>query len=152
MEATFLQTYLREHIPLSAAMGVEVMAVTEDSVSLRAPLAPNINHRRTVFGGSASALAVLAAWSLVHERLRRTGIACRIVIQRNTTEHDLPIEGDFTARSHLRDTDDWPRFLNILERRGRARLKVHAILEYQGAVAGRFEGWFVAVIPGPEGG
>jgi len=152
MEATFLQTYLCEHIPLSAAMGVEVMSVTEDSVTLRAPLAPNINHRRTVFGGSASALAVLAAWSLLHERLRRTGVAARIVIQRNTTEHDLPIGGDFTARSHLRDPDGWPRFLKTLERRGRARLKVHAILEYQGAVASRFEGSFVAVIPGPDGG
>lgn len=150
MEAKSLQTYLHKHIPLSAAMGVDVVAVTEDSVSLRAPLAPNINHRRTVFGGSASALAVLAAWSLVHLRLRATGIASRIVIQRNTTEHDLPIEGDFTARSHLRDPDAWPRFLKTLEKRGRARLKVHAILEYQGAVAGQFEGAFVAVIPGPN--
>jgi len=110
-------------------MGVEVARATGDGVTLRAPLAPNINHRDTVFGGSASALAILAAWSLVHIRLRKAGVASRIVIQRNTTDHDLPIDGAFTARSHLQDPDDWERFLKTLERRGRARLTVHACAE-----------------------
>ena len=66
-----LERYLHEHIPLSKAMGVSVLSVGEEAVTLRAPLAPNINHRETVFGGSASALAILAAWSLLHTRLDR---------------------------------------------------------------------------------
>jgi thioesterase domain-containing protein len=65
-----LAQYLHEHIPLSRAMGVEVVEATWDGVSLRAPLAPNINHRETVFGGSASAVAILAAWALLYVRLQ----------------------------------------------------------------------------------
>jgi thioesterase domain-containing protein len=61
MDARELQAYLHAHIPLSAAMQVSVDAVAADGVTLRAPLAPNINHRETVFGGSASAVAILAA-------------------------------------------------------------------------------------------
>ena len=49
-----LQRYLHERIPLARAMEVEVRALASDGVELGAPLAPNINHRDTVFGGSAS--------------------------------------------------------------------------------------------------
>jgi thioesterase domain-containing protein len=56
-----LAHYLHEHIPLSHAMGVEVVEADWHSVTLRAPLAPNINHRETVFGGSASAVGIVAA-------------------------------------------------------------------------------------------
>ena len=66
-----LEWYLHEHIPLSKATEVSVVSVAEDTVILRA--AANINHRETVFGGSASAIAVLAAWRLLHARLRRRG-------------------------------------------------------------------------------
>jgi thioesterase domain-containing protein len=45
-------------------MGVEVVKADWNGVTLRAPLAPTTNHRKTVFGGSASALAILAAWVL----------------------------------------------------------------------------------------
>jgi thioesterase domain-containing protein len=79
-----LEQYLHEHIPLSQAMQVSVLDAKEDCVVLSAPLAPNINHTETIFGGSASAVAILAAWSLVHVRLKGAGIAYSIVIQRNT--------------------------------------------------------------------
>jgi thioesterase domain-containing protein len=151
MEPSDLQRYLRDHIPISAAMGVEVVAATEKEVVLRAPLDPNINHRDTVFGGSASAVAILAAWSLVHLRLRQAGISTRIVIQRNTQDHDLPIPGTFTARSFIDDPLRWGRFLKTLQRRGRARIAVSALLEHKGVVAGRFEGVFVA-LDGPQEG
>ena len=145
METSVLQQYLHEHIPLSAAMQVEVLDVSDDGVVLHAPLGPNINHRGTVFGGSASALAILSAWSLVHVRLRGAGIPSRIVIQRNTTAHDLPILGAFTARSYIGDDDSWQRFLKLLKRRGRARIAVSSMLEFDGAVVGRFEGVFVGM-------
>jgi hypothetical protein len=54
MNNTALEQYLHEHIPLSAAMGVKVVQADPQCVVLTAPLAPNINHRDTVFGGSAS--------------------------------------------------------------------------------------------------
>ena len=145
MNSTALQQYLHDHIPLSAAMQVKVLCVDEEGVTLQAPLAPNINHRDTVFGGSASALAILAGWSLVHSRLRRIGIQSRIVIQRNTMHHDLPVPGDFSARSFVDGVDRWDRFLRSLERKKRARIVVSAVVEHEGSVVGRFSGQFVAL-------
>ena len=140
-----LQAYLHGHIPLSAAMQVAVDAADADRVRLRAPLAPNINHRETVFGGSASAVAILAAWSLLHLRLRAAGLASRLVIQRNTMDYERPILGEFTATSSLAAPDAWPRFLRTLERMGKARAEVQAVLEADGQVVGRLTGEFVAL-------
>lgn len=140
-----LEQYLHEHIPLSQAMGVSIVAANAEAVILRAPLLPNINHRETVFGGSASALAILAAWSLLHIRLRAEGIDARLVIQRNTMEYEQPICGEFTARSSLDQIEGWARFIRMLERRGRARVAVISVLEHAGQVVGRLNGEFVAL-------
>ncbi len=145
MEPEQLERYLHEHIPISAAMRVSVVSVQPDEVVLEAPLAPNINHRETVFGGSASALATLAAWSLVHVRLRTAGVTARLVIQHNTMDYEHALTANFTARAVLAGSDDWPRFLRTLVRRGRARIDVDAVLEQGGVRAGRFSGRFVAL-------
>ena len=126
-------------------MEVSVVAVSMDAVVLRAPLAPNINHRETVFGGSASAVATLAAWSLLHTRLRVDGIASRLVIQKNTMEYERPICGDFTARSSLEQPSEWQRFTRLLARKGKSRIAVSATLEHGGQAVGHFRGEFVAL-------
>ena len=149
MNAAELQAYLHGHIPLSAAMQVAVDAVDAQGVTLRAPLAPNINHRETVFGGSASAVAILAAWSLLHTRMLAGGIQARLVIQSNTMDYALPILGEFTARSSLEQPEQWPRFTRTLARMGRARTRVAAVLESDGQVVGRLSGEFVALVVAP---
>ena len=140
-----LEYYRHEHIPISRAMQLSVHSVEDECVVLSAPLGPNINHRETVFGGSASALAILAAWSLLHTRLRGSGYACRLVIQRNTMEYEHPIRGLFYARSSLGPPEAWLKFLHILQRKGKARITVTSILEHEGQVVGRFSGVFVAL-------
>lgn len=85
-----LQEYLHAHIPISKSMGVEVIEANGEGVKLSAPLAPNINHRETVFGGSASAVAILSAWTLLHVRLKQEGIGSRVVIQRNVMNYERP--------------------------------------------------------------
>ena len=145
MNEQALQQYLYDHIPLSKAMQVEVKRVHADEVTVAAPLAPNINHRDTIFGGSASAVAILAAWSLVHTRLRSAGIESRLIIQSNTMHYDLPIAGDFTARAFIEQADAWQHFVRMLTRKGKARITVSSVLEYNGAQVGRLSGEFVAL-------
>jgi thioesterase domain-containing protein len=140
-----LQQYLYDHIPLSKAMQVEVRSVTANEVVVSAPLAPNINHRETIFGGSASAVAILAAWSLLHTRLKSAGIDSRLVIQSNTMDYDLPIAGTFTARAFIEEADSWQQFVRMLTSKGKARITVRSILEYDGVQTGRLQGEFVAL-------
>jgi thioesterase domain-containing protein len=139
-----IEQYLHRHIPLSAAMGVRVRAATPERVELAAPLAPNINHHDTLFGGSGAAIATLSAWTLVHLRLRHAKVRARLVIQRNAMSYDEPVAGDFAAICVRPDEAQWDRFLAMIERRGRGRITMTAHLVYRTRTVASFEGDFVA--------
>jgi len=145
MLASELAQYIHEHIPLTKLMGVSVVSVDPHALILQAPLAPNVNHRHTVFGGSASALAILAGWALLHVRLRSQGFADRLVIQRHAMEYEHPITGEFTARATLEHPDRWSAFTTMIARKGKARIGVLAVLEHMERVVARFNGEFVAL-------
>lgn len=140
-----LARYLHEKIPLSAAMALEVRAASPEQVRLFAPLAPNVNDHRTVFGGSAAVLATLAAWTLLHLRLERAAVPARLVIQRSRIEYERPIPGDFEAVCQFSDEAAWSRFRTILARRGRARLALTAHVLHEQRRVAEFEGDFVAL-------
>jgi thioesterase domain-containing protein len=140
-----LAQYIHAHIPLTKAMEVSVLSIEASAITLRAPLAPNINHRQSVFGGSAAALAILAGWALLHVRLRAAGVAARLVIQRNTMEYRHPILGTFSARARLEHPQRWKLFTSTLARKGKARIAVSAELEHMDQVVATFTGQFVAL-------
>lgn len=146
MDKLAFQDYLHKAIPQSRSMQVSVELLSDDCVQLSAPLAPNINHRNSVFGGSASSVAILSAWSLLYTRLAAQGINATLVIQNNTMRYDEPILGRFEASASLIDENDWPRFIKLLLRRGKARIEVQSILNYDNKVAGSLTGSFVAVL------
>ena len=143
-EARLLR-YLYQAIPLSAAMGVQVLTASAAHVRLAAPLKPNVNHTETVFGGSAAALATLSAWTLLHLRLEEAQLDVRLVIQRSRMEYEKPIPGDFEAVCDFGDDGAWERFRETLERRGRARLTLAAHLVHENDRVASFEGDFVAL-------
>jgi thioesterase domain-containing protein len=141
-----LERYLHQQIPLSAAMGARVLVATPETVQLTAPLAPNVNHNDTVFGGSAAALATLSAWALLHLRIARAGLQARLVIQRSSMEYQLPIPGAFDAVCGFSDELAWERFRATLVRRGRARLALTAYLVHEDQQMATFEGAFVGFL------
>lgn len=143
-----VEAYLHEHIPLSAAMEVRVTACDAGGATLRAPLAPNINHRSTVFGGSASAVAILAAWTWLNFRLRAEGHTARLVIQKNTVNYLRPIAGEFEARCDAPAPETVAKFLATFRRHGKARLEVGAVLLSEGRPATTFTGDYVAMTIG----
>ena len=140
-----IEQYLHRHIPLSAAMGIRVRVATPERVELAAPLAPNINHHETLFGGSAAAIATLSAWTLVNLRLRAAGVRAQLVIQRNAMRYNEPIDGDFTAVCERPDETYWERFMTMITRRGRGRVTMNAHLIYRAHPVASFEGDFVAM-------
>ena len=141
-----VERYLHEHIPISLAMGVTVARADADAVELRAPLSPNINHRSTVFGGSAISVAILAAWTLVHLwtlRLDRPD-RYRVVIRRSAMAYLAPIQGDFSAIC-TPPADALERFAKTLERHRRARVDLSARIMSGEQDVGSFEGSYVAI-------
>lgn len=140
-----LQDYIHAQIPITAAMGVKVLKATPQLVELSAPLSPNINHRETVFGGSAAAIATLAAWTLVLVRMRDERLQGRLVIARNAMEYQKPITADFTATATADDIHSWSKFAAGLQRKGRGRLNAESRLWLAGEQVAHFSGQFVAL-------
>lgn len=150
MQAAELQTLLYQEIPLAAALGLQVQAVTADSVSLRAPFAPNRNLHGTVFAGSQYCLATLAGWSLVSVWARSQGVAGDVVLQQADIRYLKPLHGDPLAIARLAADVDMERARRSLQQKGRARLSVLAELhDGTGTLAAQFRGDYVVL--GREG-
>ncbi|WP_298609316.1 YiiD C-terminal domain-containing protein [uncultured Thiothrix sp.] len=145
MKPSELEVYLHTHIPLTRAMQVSVLSIEPAQLILQAPLAPNINPHHTVFGGSVATLATLAAWCLLHTRLEAEGLANSLVVRRSTLDYDKPIAGDFQAIASLETPEQWEQAVKMFQQRGKAKLAVLSVLEYQQQITGRFRGEFVAL-------
>ncbi|HEX6643505.1 MAG TPA: YiiD C-terminal domain-containing protein [Gemmatimonadales bacterium] len=150
-----LERYLFEHIPLSRALGLRVAAASHDAVELEAPLEPNLNHQRTAFGGSLSAVAILAAWSWLRMRLGDAVAGGSIVIQSNSMEYLAPVTTSFRAVCRAPGAERWAAFERTMQRRSRARIELDAEILAGPELAAQFRGQFVAFtaaspsFPGP---
>lgn len=142
--AAAVQSYLHEHIPLSRQMQVRVERCTSDGVELSAPLAPNINHQGTVFGGSASALAMLAGWAFVHARVAELPFETRLVIRRNSMDFDAPIDGDCRALC-IPEPDSLEAFDRQLRDDGKGRIELQVDVQRGEQRCARFVGVYVAL-------
>jgi len=142
-----LQAALAREIPLSRAIGITVASWDGRTVTLAAPLAPNVNHQDTAFGGSLSAAATLAGWSALWLLLDAHGLEHRVVIQDASIEYRHPVTADFTVECALPEASTVDRFLATLRERGRARLGLVATIGSRGEELVRFEGRYVALRP-----
>lgn len=142
-----LQATLRHEIPLSGAMGLEVAGYDGESLTLRAPLAPNINHKSTAFAGSLNAVATLTGWGLIWLITHEQRLPSVIVIQEHTTRYLRPVGQDFAATCHAPPARQIERFLTALRQRGRARLPLTIeIITGDGQIAVTFTGRYVAFL------
>jgi thioesterase domain-containing protein len=142
-----LQEVLHHEIPLSQQIGLVVQDYDGDCLSLRAPLAPNVNHKATAFAGSLTAVATLAGWGLTWLILREQSLCGVIVIQEGATRYLLPVGHDFVATCHMPPAHHVERFLAGLRRRGKARLPLAVDIRIgDDQVAVAFTGSYVAFI------
>ena len=140
-----LQTYVERNIPIASAFGAKVMEIGSDTLTISAPLSANINHKRTVFGGSLQAVATPACWSLLHHKLRGSTDPGEIVITNSSIDYITPVTGDFVATAALPNPERWQQFLKVFDRRGKARLQLQAQI-YQGEdLAVDYTGTFAAI-------
>ena len=144
--AAELEQVLHHDIPLTREMGIRVVDWQNHRLRLHLPLAPNVNHKSTLFGGSLYCGAVLAGWGWLHLRLREAGIDDgHIVIQDGQISYPLPVRADAIAVCDAPDVAQWDRFITTYQRRGRARLelptRIHAQDSDESAV--KFTGQFV---------
>lgn len=138
--AGHLETVLHHDIPLTRDMGIKVIAWQDRQLRLHLPLAPNVNHKSTLFGGSLYCGAVLAGWGWLYLRLKETGIDDgHIVIQESQISYPLPVKRDAVAICDAPDDAAWERFVKLYQRRGRARLALNTRIVTEGSDASAVE-------------
>lgn len=140
-----ISDYLHRHIPLSRALELEVHEASDDRTLLSAPLAPNLNHRQSAFGGSMATLAILSAWTWLHRFTRSRNLQPTLVIQEEKTRFLAPALNRFTAICPAPPEPELERFLTSLKRYHRARIRLQSVLRSEGIVVARFDGLFVAL-------
>jgi thioesterase domain-containing protein len=139
-----LQAALGREIPLSRALGIVVASWDGRTVRLAVPLAPNVNHQDTAFGGSLSAAATLAGWSALWLLLDAHGLSHRVVIQDASIAYRHPVTADFTVECALPEAAAVDHFLATLRERGRARLELAATVRSPDREQVAFRGRYVA--------
>jgi len=130
---------------MSQAMGVEVREATDSQVVLSLPLAPNINHQESAFGGSIGAAGMLSCWTLLHLRLRRLDNPTRLVIHKSKIVFREPIVSGFEAICRFSNETAWQDFLQMLDEWNQAKLLLKAEIRAQGQRGASFQGSFVAL-------
>jgi thioesterase domain-containing protein len=143
-----LQTYIYDHIPIVGKNGFSIEIVNSPYVKVSGRFADHINHRNSVFGGSLSTALILSSWATVRQILKTRGIENGvIVIQSQTVDFDKPVIEDFFANVTPIPEDKLHKFIAMLAKFGKARLKVESLVT-QGASKeplARFIGSFVVL-------
>ena len=145
MNAAELQALIRSRIPVADFMQLEVRSLTPDQVDISAPLEPNRNVHGTLFGGSGTAIALVAAWSLVHARMHTQGLLQRLVVAQQSTQYFKPVTDRVLARAVFAHPQAWGEFTQRLAQGQRARVPVQVELQqHEGQTAARVEALFAA--------
>lgn len=143
-ELQALEKTLHHEIPLTRAMGVSVARFDAAGLTLVAPLAANLNHKKTAFGGSLAALTTLAGWGLL-QLLLRDHAPATVVIRESDVRYLRPVTQDIEATCPLPPAPELERFLRMFARRGMARIELLATVPAGSEEAVQFRGVYVAL-------
>lgn len=138
-----LQATLYHEIPITQYLGISVDSYIDGCLVLKAPLDPNINHKRTVFAGSLNAVVTLAGWGQLWLTLKELGIPAKIVIQDSSSNYLSPVKNDFSAHCHKPTAVQVARLESMLKKKGKARVELTAQICVEDSIAVAFKGRYV---------
>jgi len=144
--AEYLQQRIDREIMLAKPMGIIVEAADDAALILRAPLAPNANHKGTAFGGSLYSLAVLTGWAWLTRFLATRKLDAQAVIQESSMRFLKPVHGEMRACLEIPTDADVRKFQRLLVRADRGRIRLQVKMHEGSALATVFDGLFAAAM------
>lgn len=145
MSKLSLENYIHDNIPITQALGIKIDYASAQETVVSAPFANNINHKKTVFGGSLHAIATLACWALLYENFKHATEPVEIVIRHSEIDYLHPVTTDFKAQCLIPEADKWQRFQKILAHKNRARIHLTATIHQAEKIAVAYEGTFAVI-------
>jgi thioesterase domain-containing protein len=144
--ADYLQQRIDREIMLARPMGIIVEAANDARLVLRAPLAPNANHKGTAFGGSLYSLAVLTGWAWLTRFLVTRNLDAEAVIQESSMRFLRPVHGEMRASIEIPADADIDKFQKMLVRADRGRIRLQVKMHEGSVLATVFDGLFAAAM------
>jgi thioesterase domain-containing protein len=144
MKTNELKAFLNEQIPLSVAMGIEILEANNERAMISAPLKLNSNHLGTAFGGSLGALLIFAGYAWLFNRLEDEGNHCHILIQKAHTDYLLPVDEEIFSICEAPSAEEYEKFMNAYARKGIARMTLSTSIKTSKGTCCSFSGEFVA--------
>ena len=141
-----LQALLYREIPITQHFNLRVANYDGSALRLDAPLAANVNHKGTAFGGSLSALLTLAGWSMVWLLLQDLELQGETIIQDSHCYYKAPVTGDFSAYCYRPRTEQIQHFARMLQVHRKGRLELNAEIIENGKPAVVFQGRYVVFV------
>lgn len=146
MNESELLNILSTEIPIGRALGISELKLQGQQLLLKIPLTPNLNHKKTMFGGSLYSACALACYGLFLNSLRNWHIATNnIVIADGKIRYLLPVSEDAEVLCQWPSEDSEEEFFKKLKSKGRAKSLIQAKVFCQGKLCVEFEGNFVAI-------
>lgn len=136
---------IREHIPLSNAMQLDILGYRDNYLTARAPLEPNINDKGSAFGGSQAALMSIVGWGVVWLETRKANLDCDIVIHKGEITWLLPLRDEILIQCQVPDVDAMKAFKRTFAKRGKAALKLYVTTSDGENITSEFNCRYVAI-------
>ena len=145
LTASEAQDYLHSEIPITRQMGIEVQTLTTNEVKLKAPIALNVNHVKSAFGGSVDSLFLTAGWVYMRLITKHIDPAPTIIGNKGTTTFKRPITSDFAAQIIIPSKTEVDSFLKVLEKKGKAWFSIRSNIVEDGKIYAIFTGDYVVI-------
>lgn len=100
--------------------------INPQSIMASAPIAPNINDKSTVFGGSSAALMTICGWSLIKYHLEAEQLINDVVIHQSKVVWNQAQTDDLIITAKVEETINWTEKSATIKRKNRStKIKVY---------------------------
>jgi thioesterase domain-containing protein len=119
----------RRDIPLLEAMQLALVRYDDLTLTMEAPLAPNINNKGTAFGGSIASIGLFGGWAVATLAFRDHGIDnTEIVVYKNQMTFERPARGHLVVMVTI-DRDEFEACLALLSEGSDKRIRFDVSVE-----------------------
>ena len=120
---TSLQEKIRNSIPLCEMMQFEIEEISSRSITVHAPLKPNINIHGTGFAGSLYSVGVLTGWALADHIMSLSDMKGMLVVAGAEIKYRTPVTQDIQCSTTVSDSA-CRAFVDDYKANGKGRLQL----------------------------
>lgn len=139
------ETECQQDIPLLNAMHLSFVSFDDLTLTMEAPLAPNINNKGTAFGGSIASICLFGGWAVATLAFMDNEIHnTEIVVFKNEMTFERPARGHLVVNAFI-EPEDFAACLARLQANdpGRIRLDIHVELFHDDERCAAMRGLYV---------